>query len=473
MFTLMDSKRDHNCEGFSRREFLRIGGLGLGGLGLGQMTLSNLMAAEASGNLKKAVRGKSVVLLFLHGGPPHIECFDPKMTAPAEIRSITGEVKTKISGVTFGGTFPKMAAIADKLAVVRSYASGNAGHTYNSVASGGNPLKAAMGSIYSRVVGSNNRSTGMPTNAIIKPEAVKEGLKLGNNFESQALPTVVDPGSLGPMYGAFDPSGGGPLKKDMSLTIDPKRLTDRRNLLSGLDRLKRKYEKTDVFKGPDKFQQQAFDVITRGVADAFDLSKEDPKTIKKYDTSGLFRLEDVTRWFDMRRASNQLGKQMLLARRLCEAGCGFVTVSDCGWDFHSNNNSPKNLGGMRWLGPQADHAVAAFVEDIHQRGLSDDILLVVTGEMGRTPRINKNGGREHYSALTSLVFAGAGVKGGKVIGKSDSHATKPATKAYGPKNLLGTIMHTLFDPGELRVARGIPKDVSDVITDSKPIDGVL
>src|SRR5690606_11904118 len=118
----------------------------------------------------------------------------------------------------------------------------------------------------------------------------------------------------------------------------------------------------------DKYQQQAFEVITRGVADAFDLSREDPATIARYDTSHCFDNREVQRWGDMRRSTNLLGKQMLLARRLCEAGCGFVTVSDCGWDLHSHGNSPKQLGGLRWLGPQVDHAVAAFIQDVEERG---------------------------------------------------------------------------------------------------------
>jgi hypothetical protein len=117
--------------------------------------------------------------------------------------------------------------------------------------------------------------------------------------------------------------------------------------------------------------------------------REDRKTVERYDTSKLFKLEDATRWHDMKRASNLLGKQMLLARRLCEAGAGFVTVSDCGWDMHANGNSPKNMEGLKWLAPRVDHAVAAFLEDVKQRGLSDRILLVVTGEMGRTPKLNK------------------------------------------------------------------------------------
>ena len=127
----------------------------------------------------------------------------------------------------------------------------------------------------------------------------------------------------------------------------------------------------------------------------------------------------------MRRSSNLLGKQMLLARRLVERGCGFVTVMDAGWDMHSNNNSPKGLAGMKWLGAQVDHAVAAFLEDVKQRGLSDKILLIVTGEMGRTPKLSKDGGRDHWGNLTPLLLAGGGLNMGQVIGQSDKQAGAP------------------------------------------------
>jgi uncharacterized protein (DUF1501 family) len=259
----------------------------------------------------------------------------------------------------------------------------------------------------------------------------------------------------------------------MELRIPRPRFDDRRQLLAGLDRLRRAADTQGMIEGLDKYHQQAFEVITGGVADAFDISQEDPRTIARYDTSPLFRQEDVQRWFDMKRASNQLGKQMLLARRLCEAGCGFVTVSDCGWDMHSNDNSPRGLGGMNWLGPQVDHAVSAFLQDVEERGLSDKILLVVTGEMGRTPRINRGGGRDHYGNLTPLLLAGGGLRKGCVIGQSDAKATMPATEAYGPQHLLGTVLNTLFDVAELRLVRGVPSDLLKVAEQAPVIDGLM
>ena len=471
MLTISDTRKNHHCQGSSRRDFLRIGSLGMfSGLGLPELLAARARAATGSESSSKKQR--SVVLLFLSGGPSHIEFFDPKMTAPEEIRSITGEVKTKLPGVTFGGSFTKLANMTDKIAVVRSYASMNSGHTYLSSTSGDNPMKAAMGALYARVAGSNNAATGIPNNCLVLPEAVEPGLKLGGNFETGALPTLTSPGELGPAYAAFDPSGGDQLKKNLKLSVTTERFEDRRKLLAGFDTARRDLDNSGAMDGADKFQQQAFDVIARGVGDAFDITKEDPKTLAKYDTSGLFKMNDVTKWYDMRRGTNLLGKQMLLARRLCEAGCGFVTVSDCGWDMHANSNSPKNMTNLDPMARQVDHAVAAFIEDIHERGLEDKILLVVTGEMGRTPKRNKDGGRDHYANLTSLLLAGGGLKMGQVIGQSDRTASQPTTERFTPKNLLATVMNTVLDIPEVRLKPGLGR-VGNLLVEGEPIPGLL
>jgi hypothetical protein len=466
MLRITDVGQNHTCAGFSRRDFLRVGSLALGGLALPQ-----LFAAKASGSaLSKVVTGKSVVVLFLHGGPPHIETFDPKMSAPEGFRAITGEVATSIPGITFGKAFPKLAKIAHKFATVRSYGSNNSAHTYGEVMSAGNATKATMGALYARVAGTNHPKTGMPLNAHVLPESTDPKLKLGNNFETGALPTVVQAGSLGPGYAAFNTAGGGNLHADMQIRTSPDRLEDRRALLNSLDRLRARAEQRGgQLESADQYQQQAFDVVTKGVAQAFDLTHEDPATIERYDTSKLFDVRELNKWGDMRRTSNQLGRQMLLARRMVEAGCGFVTVSDCGWDYHANNNSPKNMAGIWPMGGQVDHAVSAFIDDIEARGLSDKVLLVVTSEMGRTPRLNNNGGRDHYGKLTPLLLYGGGLKMGQVIGSSTAKAEEAASEPYGPQNLMATVMHTLFDVGEARLLTGIPRDVASAITDHSPI----
>ena len=466
MFTISTTDRVSTCQGISRRSLLQVGGLAIGGLSLSGLLAGRAVAAQS----RSYVRNKSVVFLYLQGGPSHIELFDPKMTAPVEIRSITGEVKTKLPGVTFGGTFPKLAAMANRLSVVRSFASGNTNHQdLLKVASGGNTMKAPMGAVYARLAGTNHPRSGMPTNVFVPPEAAQPGLKLGSNFETKALPQLKSSGSLGAAFAAFDPSSGGELQENLQLRLPREQFEDRRQLLSQLDTFRRRVDASGTVGRMNTYQQQAYELILRGVAGAFDLAKEDARTLARYDSTKVFRQETFQRYGDMKRCSNLLGRQMLMARRLCEAGCGFVTVSDSGWDMHSNGNSPKFLGGMYPLGSQVDFAVSAFLEDVRERGLSDDILLVISGEMGRTPRINKNGGRDHYGNLTPLLFAGGGLKMGQVIGASDRTAAKPATKTYTPAHLLTTVMHTLFDPGLVRITSGLPKDVASLVSDGEPI----
>jgi uncharacterized protein (DUF1501 family) len=468
MFRIEDTAGQWTCAGLGRREFLQVGGLALCGL-----TLPGLLATRAATTKAgKYVKDRSVILVFLQGGPSHIEFFDPKMSAPDNVRSITGELKTKLPGITFGGNFHKLAARANRFSVVRSYASMNGGHKYDAVTTAKNKLNASMSALYARLAGTTNPRTGMPSNVLIKPEAIDPTLKLKNNFETGALPTLTQTGTLGPAYAAFDPSGGSALLDNLKLRLSAERFGDRKALLAQLDTFKRRVEKTRELDTASELEQRAFDVLVKGIAEAFDLKKEDAKTIAKYDTSHCFKAEDINKWHDMKRASNLLGKQLLLARRLVEAGAGFVTVSDCGWDMHANKNSPAKMAAMPQMAGQVDHAVSALLDDLKERGLEDRVLVVVTGEMGRTPRLNKNGGRDHWANLTALLLAGGGIKPGQVIGASDNMASKPATTRYTPENLLATIMQSVFDAGELRITAEAPKNVAQLVTDGKPIEGL-
>ncbi len=464
MLTLRGPGSRPLCDGSSRRDFLRIGALGLGAL-----ALPNFLAVKAAA--PQAVRDKSVVMLFLQGGPPQHETFDPHMDAAEEYRSTTGEVQTKLPGITFGGTFPKMAKIADRLAIVRSYQSRNGGHNYEKVLGADNNAKATISAIASFLGGATNAVNGIPSNVLVLPEAVKDGLKLKANFETGSLPTLTQPGILGAQHEAFNPVGGAALKQAMELRMSTEEFEDRKKLLAAFDDLRRKAEPS--FARVDKFQQQAFEVIARGIGEAFDVSHEAEKTLAKYDTSGLFKVEDWRKYGNMDRTTNLLGKQMLLARRLVENGVGFVTVSDCGWDLHADGASAKGMIAMDVLGRQVDHAVSAFLEDLKDRGLEDRVLLVVTGEMGRTPKINKNGGRDHWGDLTPLVIAGGGMKMGQVIGKSDTQGGRPTTEPHTPANLLATILHFLFDVPQLRLRTDLPRDLKPLLENGEPIRGLV
>lgn len=483
MLTIFGGNGAYDCEGQSRRDFLRVGTLGLAGLALPQLFEARAEAAE----IGKHLEDKSVIFLFLRGGATHIETWDPKMTAPAEYRSMFGEVKTKLPGITFGGTFPKLANMADRLAIVRSFRVGTGSHGAGRtlISTGGNPLKAPMGALYGRLAGSASPRTGMPNNAVIIPSAMGPEYSHLTSRGQELLTT----GSLPAEYKAFNPgagkAGGKKGKKrraprggqngllaDMKLRMEQERLDDRRTLLKQLDSLKHGLDQGGA-EGLDRFRQQAFDVLLGGVSEAFNLKKEDPRTIARYDTAKFAPPQSAIKK-GTKNAKKipgfspvALGKQMLLARRLCEAGCGFVTVVSEGWDMHGNAFGVND--GMPCLGGALDHVVSTFLDDVQQRGLSKKILLVISGEMGRTPRINKKGGRDHWANLCSLAFAGGGLKMGQVIGASDRRAARPATTPVTVENMLTTILHTLFNVGELRITRGLPTEVVRLATNNQPI----
>ena len=404
MLTLKTNRRYRDCDGSTRRDFLRVGGLGA--LSLGGLLQARSAMAAATGQSPKTT---SVVWLWLGGGPTHVETFDPKMTAPVEYRSVTGEVTTRIPGVTLGGNFQKMAQVADKMAFVRSFHHGNSGHGggtpwvmtgYNNrgIDNGGLPSRPSIGSIAARHRGPNHPQTGMPTY-----------VRLGGIGSD-------GPAFLGTPFAPFGTSGEA--RKNMTLQTQVERLEDRRGLLTGLDRLRRTADRNGVVEGLNAFEQQAFNLVLGNAPQAFDLKKEDPRTVAKY--------------------GGGLGTSLLTARRLCEAGCGFVTLSYGGWDMHSNIE--KSMNGR---GPVVDQAVSAFVDDVSQRGLSDSILLVITGEFGRTPKINRNKGRDHWAPLSTLALAGGGLRMGQTVGESDAKLYRPKTDPVTPQDLMATVFHVL------------------------------
>ncbi|MHC4875798.1 MAG: DUF1501 domain-containing protein [Planctomycetota bacterium] len=451
-----------------RREFLRVGGLGLGGLSLAQMLGSTTLAGGESPLLKD----RSVVFLFMHGGPSQIETFDPKMQAPTEIRSATGELSTALPGITFGGTMPKLAQLADRFSIVRSFQTGDGRHDIKPIVCR-DSFDANIGSMYSRIVGTNRPDNGMPTNVALFPKAVDPSTmpRISNFGKFESV------GNFGSVYSPFIPGAGGEAQENLKLNLPLERLDDRRSLLQGLDGVKSTLDAQAAVAGVDRVREQAFSTILGGVADAFDLSKEDAATVARYDTAPLMRPQDISRhWNNYERYVDNgkaLGKLMLMARRLCEAGCGFVTVTtNFVWDMHSDVNNAGVEEGMRYMGLPFDHAVSAFLEDVEARGLSDRILLVCCGEMGRTPKINARGGRDHWGNLSPLMLAGGGIQPGQVVGQSTRDAAEPLTSPIRIPNLIATIMSTLFDVGALRLAQGVPAEIARAVGDWEPIPGL-
>jgi hypothetical protein len=412
VFTLLSSRQGTTCDGSTRRDFLKVGALGMGGL-----MLPDLLRARATAKqIGQPTRNTSVVWLWLGGGPTHVETFDPKMSAPMEFRSTVGAVQTNVPGIELGGVFPEMARVADKMAFVRSFAHRNSGHgggthwvmtgyDFPPADNGAAPIKPGIGSILSRYRGGNNRTTGLPT-------YVRMGGILGDG-----------PAWLGSASSPFDVAGNA--RSNMNLRVPLEQLDERRNMLHEFDTLNRDIDRSGLMSGLDSFEGQAFDLLLSNAREVFDVTREDVRVRDMYGRSNI-------------------GQQMLLARRLCESGIGFVTIHYGGWDMHGNIAM-----SMRQLAPAMDRAVSAFVQDTAARGLDQDILLVITGEFGRTPRVNGSAGRDHWAPLSTLALAGGGLRMGQVVGESNSRVEVPRTTPIGPQDLMATVFHVLGMPQNL------------------------
>lgn len=475
MLTLLDKCSDRSCDGLPRRDFLQAGTLALGGLTLPwlfeqQVALAESAAMTSGSGRPSFVRDKSIVLLFLSGGASHIETFNPNMDAPAPYSSMTGEVTTSLPGITFGGTFPMLAKHAHETAVVRSFQHSITDHVaaiVHVLTGGTDPIgkrKAgfSMGAVCSRLAGANHPRTGMPSFTLLNTDEVDPQYK----NERTRVENGSEPNSLGAAFGPFNPSGKSDAVRNMRLNVPRGRLDNRRELLESLDQLRSEADELQVLDSADRFTQQAFDVILGSAAEAFDLSKENHRLIERYDTSHIQVGKKSFR-------PSLLGQHLLMARRLVEAGCQFVTVHSAGWDMHADGNNPGIVAGMEMLGRAVDQAVSAFLEDVAGRGLSEKILLIITGDFGRTPKINKSGGRDHWSNLSTLAFAGGGLKMGQIIGQAARKNDVPQSEPLTTSHLLGTVMHTLFDVAALRLARGVPREVMSLVEQAQPVPGLM
>jgi len=423
MLTVWGNRLNDRCDGVSRRDFLRVGTLGLAGLSLPNVLRSRAQAAPSG----RAAKDTAVILYWLDGGPTHFETYDPKPNAPAEFRGAFKAIPTNVPGVQFSELLVGQARIMDKLAICRSVHHDNGDHfaaahwmltgRFGSNAVRQEPMYPAAGAIAAKLRGSNR--PGMPPYVGV-PQAMSVGLRPGYNSGAY----------LGLAYNPLD-AGGDPnvpnfrvpnLNLASGLTMA--HLEDRRNLLTSLDRVRRDIDSTGTMEGLDSFNQQAFEMITGEAARrAFDIGSEDPRVRDKY-------------------GRNTYGQSALLARRLVEAGVTFVTVHNGGWDHHA-----KIQEGMKSRLPTMDQSIAALVEDLSDRGLLDRVLVCVMGEFGRTPRINANAGRDHWGNAMSVLMAGGGLKGGVVVGSTNSKGEAPADRPLVPGDILATMYHVLgIDP---------------------------
>ena len=402
------------CDGISRRNMLQVGFLAMSGLSLADVLKLRADAATPT-------RKTSVIFIELAGGPSQFETYDPKPLAPIEYRGKMSPIATKIPGEQFCELLPRQATIADKISVIRSIRHPSNSHDpsshltqtgyYKTGKKGGPNQFPCFGSVIAHLRGANH--VNLPAYVGI-PRTMRNGRAayLGKAFNP--FETVANPNSK-----KFDVKNLS-LRRDLSL----RRLENRRELLQSLDSHRRLRDLEGSSRAVDQFTDQAFELIGGGRArQAFDIGQEPTRLRDKY-------------------GRNTVGQSTLLARRLIEFGVTCATVRCTGWDDH-NNIFPRI--GKR--APQFDQAVAALIEDLFDRGLDRDVLVVAMGEFGRTPRVNKNKGRDHWGAVMSVMLAGGGLKPG-IIGSSNSKGEVPATSPYRPEDILGMVYrHLGIDPG--------------------------
>ena len=381
------------CQGKTRREAMRIGALGLGGL-----TLPNLLRAEQSSGVGSNV--KSVIMIYLVGAPPHQDMYDLKMDAPSEIRGEFQPIPTNVPGIEICEHLPGLAKVMDKCVPLRSvYGSPSGAHdsficytgrTTQKQPAGGWP---AIGSVVSKIQG--------PVNPSVPPFV---GLAPDAGHPPYGSPGL--PGFLGVGHAAFRPSG--PARADMVLQgIGQERLQNRKSLRSALDRFRRSSDASGAMEGLDTIEQQALDILTSShLEEALDLSKEDPVVRERYGKGFEKRYGD---------GAPRNCEHFLMARRLVEAGVRVVTLNFGRWDFHSRNFSEARDTHL----PYFDQALSALIEDLYERGMDKDVAVVAWGEFGRTPKINKDAGRDHWPRVGGGLIAGGGFRTGQVIGATD------------------------------------------------------
>jgi hypothetical protein len=405
------------CDGVSRRSFLKVGGLVMGGLGLPE-----LLRAEARAGVGRS--HKAVIMVYLSGGLAHQDTFDLKPDAPDGIRGEFKPIATRVPGIQVGELLPRVAAMTDKLAVIRSVVGLRDEHSsFQNIT--GFPMdisrregKPHFGSVISKAQG--------PTNPVVPPFVDLFPVMQHKPYNSPG------PGLLGLSHRPARMDG-----EDLALLkrqpVPPERFVGRRRLLGQFDQFRREVDSAEM-GGMDSFYRRAFDVLASDkVARALDVEKEDPKLRARYGIGSPRHLGDgAPMWND----------QLLIARRLVEAGARCVTVAYGFWDTHG-----QNFPHLKRHLPLFDRGVSALVEDVYARGLDQDVTVVVWGEFGRTPKINKDAGRDHWARVSNALLAGGGMRVGQVIGSTDKLAGSAASHPVHYLDVLATVYHNLgIDP---------------------------
>jgi hypothetical protein len=391
------------CDGLSRRNFLKIGAFGA------SLTLAEMLRARGRAG-PATPSNKAAIMIYLPGGPSHMDMYDLKPEAPAEYRGEFKPIATNVAGVKICEHFPLQARMWDKLAVVRSVVSVDehsdslvmTGYSSNQNTTAHHP---SFGSVISKLRDAARKD--------VPPFVSLRGMGEG-----------TEPGYLGVAHRPFTPDGPGLDNLRLPGGVDASRVNDRKTLLASFDAVRRDIDASGTMKGLDAFAVRAFDMVASGaVRKALDLSNEDPRVRDRYKDA----------------------EQFLLARRLVEAGVGCVTLAIGGWDTHSSN-----FKTLKTQLPQVDRGVANLIEDLHDRGMEKDVVTVMWGEFGRTPRINGNdGGRDHWGPVMSALVAGGGLKMGQAIGTTNSRGEYPKDRPYTASQVLSTLYQAMgIDPSQ-------------------------
>lgn len=417
------------CDGVSRRDFLRIGGLSLGGL-----SLPSILRAEAASGVGRS--HKAVIMIFLPGGPSHQDIFDLKMDAPSEIRGEFRPISTNVPGIQITEHLPRLARMMDKVTLIRSMSDCDPQHDAFQCLTGRSQKQQppggwpAFGSLVSKVQGAVDPAV---------PSFVGLAPKMGH----MPWARCGEPGFLGVKHAPFQPNKGSGLD-DMTLsgvTLD--RLADRRALLTSFDKFRRDVDASGLMDGLDAFNQQAFGVLTSSkLLNALDVTKEDPRIVERYGKGDPKNRDD---------GGPKLMEHFLAARRLVEAGARCVTVAFSRWDHHG-----KNFDALRQDLPLLDQGLTALITDLHERGLDKDVSVVVWGEFGRTPTINKDAGRDHWPRVSCALLAGGGMQHGQVIGATDRLGGEATERPV----MFGEVFATLYQRLGIDVAKTTLDDLT-------------
>ncbi len=449
----------YNCERIGRRDCLKLGLSAATGLGFADLLRLRGLASESAKTIPTSIakprmmaaQPTSCILIWLDGGPTHYETFDPKPNAPKEIRGEFNPIQTSVPGIHYSQELPKLASIANKLAIVRSICHNQGNHgAGNHYMMTGAPTRIPVGC---GAFVSFHPSLGSTVSYMRKEELGA----LPGYFSMPSMSRSGGPNFLGAKYAPFvvgdDPSKQNFRVRDVALPtgLSEGRFSSRRSLRADLDTMARFNDPAagDPVVSQDSYVQQGYDLVTSASAQAaFDISRESDRVRDRY-------------------GRNPLGQRALLARRLVEAGVPFITLNEGGWDHHTNL-----FPALKKRLPGFDQTVSTLIQDLDERGLLDTTLVLVLGEFGRTPQINKDGGRDHWSSAMSVMFAGCGTPGGQVVGATDPKGYSAVERVLSPENFASTIYNKLgVDPNHiLYTPQGRP---THLVSDPTPIKELM